>query len=99
MSKLIAKFGGQYCEWSTVVDAPITYLMEKKEFTDFIKGEYGNSGLRDLPGRLARVEKQGTSSLEGTTVQDLLRYNRAGAGESHIATEEEMVEKFTFTGE
>ena len=95
MSRMIVKFGDKYCEWSTVVDAPVTYLMSKDDFTTFYQEEYGLAGLRDLPARMERVEIQGTSSFLGMTAQDLLVSNRAGEEEACLETEAEMIERFT----
>lgn len=98
MGRFIAEFGGKYLEWSTVIDAPVTNLMDPDELTEYIGMEYGQSGLNELPARLARVEKQGTSALSGLSKADLLRWNRAGENESHLATEEEIVARYTEPG-
>lgn len=95
MPRLIAKFGELYCEWSTVVDAPVTHLMTQVELRAYMQAEYGDSGVRNLDERLARVEQQGTSCRLGTTVQNLLNFNRAGPNEAHIGTLEEMVTAYT----
>jgi hypothetical protein len=96
MGRMIAKFGGKYCEWSTVVDAPVTYLMEKDDFVDYIRQEYGKTGLVELPQRMERVELNGTSSLDGRSEKDLIRYNRAGENESRITTQKALIERYTF---
>jgi hypothetical protein len=98
MGRFIAEFGGKYLEWSTVVDAPLTNLMDLAELKAYLKSEYGQSGLDDLPTRLARVEKQGTSALNGVSKADLLHWNRAGEGESHLTTEAEVVARYTEPG-
>ena len=94
MGQYIAEFGGKYLIWSTVVDSPITYLMTAAELRDYIESEEGKQGLRVLPFRLERVRENGVSGF-GVKKQDLLALNRAGAQESHIATEEEMIERWT----
>lgn len=95
MGRYIAEFGGKYLEWSTVVDAPVTYLMDEDELRQHVQEQYGQEGLRVLPERMARVAAQGTSAHDGTSKADLLDYNRAGENESHLATEYEMVARYT----
>lgn len=95
MPRLIAKFLDRYCEWSTVVDAPVSHMMSEQELHEYIGVEYGANGLANLTQRLERVQAQGTSSINGTTSEDLLSFNRAGQNESHIATAEEMVAAYT----
>lgn len=76
-------------EWSTVVDAPVTFGMSLEEFKKHYKEEYGSSGMIELEERLKRVENNGTSghppfgNLEG-----LLSSNRAGANETHMERED-----------
>lgn len=94
MSNMIAEFGGLFCEWSTIVDAPVSYLMTEEELTEYIKEKYGTEGLRQLPERMERVKANGTSSLHGETKKDLLSCNRAGARERRVRTEKEMVKRF-----
>jgi hypothetical protein len=95
MGKMIAEFGGRYLEWSSVVDAPVTYLMTEEELKEHLLQTYGyEEGLNRLEERLARVRKQGTSSQIGDTKKDLLRNNRAGDKEKCVKTEEEMVERY-----
>lgn len=91
MGRMIAKFGDRYTEWSTVVDSPVSQLLPLPEFKRYLLENYGIEALDELPRRLARVEKLGTSSQMGQTAQDLLRHNRAGPNESHVGTEEEML--------
>jgi hypothetical protein len=94
MGRFIAEFGGKYCEWSTVVDAPITYLLSESELREHIRQQYGEEGLAVLGSRMARVAQYGCSG-DGYTRQDLLGYNRAGPDESHLATEADIVRYFT----
>lgn len=87
MPKFIIKIKEHYLIWSTIVDAPIIYGMTLDELTEYIKEEYGNSGLRELPARLARVNLNGTSSIQPYTPEDLVLYNRAGPNETHLSLE------------
>lgn len=51
----------------------------------------------EVNNRLERVEKNGTSSHHGTTLESLLSFNRAGKGETHVKTAEELIEIYTYT--
>lgn len=82
-----------YLEWSTIVDAPVTYGMSYGEFLEWYKEEYGRQGMEDLPDRLARVEKTGTSSRFNESLEDLISYNRAGPKETCL-TLKELIETY-----
>lgn len=81
MGRYIIKLDGHYLEWSTVVDAPVTFGMTLEELRDYYRGEYGYAGSQDLDERLARVEIHGTSAYSGRDVLSMIRRNRAGPGE------------------
>lgn len=80
--KVTAPDGPRYLEWSTIVDAPVTYGMTLAEFRRHYRREYGASGMRELPERLERAEATGTSSRMHASVDALVENNRAGAGET-----------------
>jgi hypothetical protein len=87
-------------EWSTVVDAPVTYGMSRADFRTWYGIEYGErevrpslGGMSNLDFRLARVDATGSSSIDGATVDDIISGNRAGDGESEL-TKEEITELF-----
>lgn len=71
-----------YLIWSSISDSPSTYGMSLAELHDYVRDEFGASGLRDLPERLERVERYGTSCLPATTAEELISFNRAGPGET-----------------
>lgn len=71
----------RYLEWSTIVDAPITYGMERAEFASYHRAEYPNEAIEP---RLARADLHGTSAMDGTTVKGLLALNRAGPRETSL---------------
>jgi hypothetical protein len=77
-----------YFEWSTVVDAPITFGMSLEEFKKYYKEEYGRKGMDDLEQRLERVEEKGTSSRIHKSVDDLIDYNRAGQRGSSLSRQQ-----------
>jgi len=83
-----------YMEWSTIVDAPVTYLMPLEEFKDYYRDEYGRHGMNDLGDRMGRVEETGISAHDGVCVlKTLWSYNRAGSGETQL-TKDEIWQKY-----
>lgn len=85
MPRYIIKLGNFYLEWSTVVDAPVTFGMPIEEFKEYCQAEYGRNGCRDLERRLERVEECGTSSLGLLTPFEIMKGNRAGRDESKLS--------------
>lgn len=83
----IVKIGDRYCEWSTVIDAPVTSLVVLSEFRRWYRKEYGDSSMEDFKTRVARAKKTGTSAI-GTDLKSLLSCNRAGPGEAYLTVEE-----------
>jgi len=81
-----------HLEWSTIVDAPVTYGMSLTEFKDWYILEYGRSSIDDLNQRLERVEKTGTSAFD-FSLDSILSCNRAGPKETEL-TKEELIEKY-----
>jgi hypothetical protein len=70
-------------EWSTIVDAPVTYGMDEAEFTTYYRSEYGNDGMREFPSRMARVREKGTSAYDDDSWESTaLVCNRAGPDET-----------------
>lgn len=93
MARFIVKIDGKYLEWSTVVDAPVTYGMTREEFEAYYRFNYGESWMEHLPERMARVEANGTSSFNCTSIEDVIAGNRAGDGEQEL-TLEQIAEKY-----
>lgn len=91
--KLTDKRRDYYLEWSTVVDAPVTYGMSLEQFRRHYQSEYGNSAMREFDERMKRVEDKGTSSLMHKSVAELVAYNRAGDNETRL-TMKELIEKY-----
>lgn len=73
-----------YLEWSSIVDAPITYGLSLKEFKSYWKDEYGRRGMLELPFLLERVESFFTSERGGVTLNSYFKNNRAGKNESRL---------------
>lgn len=72
----------KYVEWSTVVDAPITYVLSRQEAVNFF-GE----------DRVARSDRNGHSYLDYEP-GDRTAFNRAGPWESCI-TKEAILRKYS----
>ena len=85
MPRYICKVGDEYGEWSTVVDAFVTYLMPLDEFRAYYEREYGRRVMRyEYDDRMARVEAKGTSSMLDDSLEELLSLNRCGPDEAEI---------------
>lgn len=87
MGRYICKVneGGRdyYFEFSSVVDAPVTFGMSREEFEKYYREEYGNSSMGfEFEDRMKRVEEKGTSSRLHDSAEELLRHNRAGMDET-----------------
>ena len=93
MPRHIIKLRDKYLEWSTIVDAPLTPGLTLEQLQEHIGNKYGLDRLKYLPSRLERVEKYGTSKLEGVSVADLIAGNRAGENETRL-TEDEIYEQY-----
>lgn len=77
-----------YLEWSTVVDAPVTYGMGLEDFKKHYQQRYGTEGMRELPEKLARVEENGISGMSPfDDLQAEMSDNRAGDNETHLDLE------------
>ena len=83
-----------YLEWSTVVDAPVTYGMSLEYFKEYYEVQYGTYSLPQLEERLKRVEQNGTSGRPPyDNLNELLEYNRAGDNETHL-DKDGLIEKY-----
>jgi hypothetical protein len=77
-----------YMEWSTIVDAPVTYGMTREDFETYYRDEYGRSGAKDMPERMARVDAKGTSAHHDSSAWDTIWLNRAGKEETRLTLEQ-----------
>ena len=96
MGRCIIKLVGEdkrewFMEWSSVVDAPLTYGMNLEGLADHVRYNHGQAGIDELPERMARVDKRGHSMILGawsTSADDGVEYitsgNRAGVGETTL---------------
>jgi len=88
MARTIVKLRDYYFEYSSVVDAPVTWGMKKKDFEAYYREEYGRSSLEDFQDRMKRVDKNGTSSVSGSSVEEVLDGNCAGPNGKELTVEE-----------
>lgn len=93
MPRYIVKLKELYCEWSTVVDAPISYFMPLVDFEEYYKQQYGIEGLASLSTRMSRVETKGTSSRFDDSAEEVISGNRAGSDEDEL-TADELLQKY-----
>ena len=89
MGRYIVKIKDMYLEWSSIVDAPVTYGMTLEVFNAYYLEEYGRRDFEtELPERLERVERTGCSARDGHTVDSFVSYNRAGPNETCLTLDE-----------
>lgn len=93
MPRYICKLDDMYFDWSTVVDAPITFGMTLEEYKEYYKSEYGNLSISsgEFDRRMKRVEETGTSSLLDKSIDSVIKGNRAGPKESEL-TKNQLIE-------
>lgn len=90
MGRCIVKIRDMYLEWSSIVDAPVSYGLPLAEFKETYLNEYGEGAAAELEQRLERVERTGTSMIRPeTTAAELIAGNRAGKNERTL-TEDEL---------
>lgn len=87
MPRYILKLDKWYFEWSTIVDAPVTFALTLDAFKEYYQTEYGLQGMKGLPARLEQVENYGTSAIPSQTADQLIQFNRAGDNEENLSKE------------
>ena len=88
MARIIVKLRDYYFEYSSVVDAPVTWGMNREAFETYYREEYGRSSLEDFQERMKRVEQNGTSSMSESSVEEVLSCNCAGPNGSNLTVDE-----------
>jgi hypothetical protein len=86
--KCESKRGPRYLEYSTIVDAPITLGMTRKQLDAYYRRKNGDVGMVDLEQRMVRVDAKGTSSRMHNSFEDTIKCNRAGKGETRLTVEQ-----------
>ena len=95
MARFIIHSGGKYNIYGTITDAPyFTEGCTLDQLKNWIKENEGQSGLDDLPPRLERAHRKGTSCLDDDEdLYSTIICNRAGKNEKCLEFEE-FVEQF-----
>ncbi len=89
MGSFIVHHQGAFLEWSTVIDAPITFAMAEGELREYLAREYGQSDLALLDERIARAVSQGTSCISPPyNFDDIVSCNRAGPDETELSRDQ-----------
>lgn len=88
MGRCVIKIKDMYFEWSTIVDAPVTFGLTLDEMRQSIKEDYGQRGLEHFESRLEQIEQIGTSWNNGTTLESTVSCNRAGPDETELTIDE-----------
>ena len=76
--KLTDEEGDWYFEYSTIVDAPVSYALRKDEFTEYYKKAYGEKSMLEFEQRMARVAEKGTSAMDYPNAEETVSFNHAG---------------------
>lgn len=88
MGRYILHKDGAYNIYSTVVDAPLfDEPVTIGELREYIRGEYGDQGIRELAVRLERAHLTGCSG-HGETLESCLVCNRAGPREKEMTLDD-----------
>lgn len=87
MGRAIIKINDLYFEWSTVVDAPVTYGMSLDQLRAYVKEETGRQGLEQLERDLSGIDKTG-SQYHYTSLKEVISSNRAGPKERKLTKQQ-----------
>lgn len=87
MGRYVAKLAEDtYCEWSTVVDAPVSWVVNRAQAVEEWTEE--RVARADANGTSIQADPWGSTYPAGSTPEEIVRGNRAGEGESTITVEE-----------
>lgn len=96
MGQIILHKDGAYQLYTTVGEgACFESALTLEQLTAYIKEELGERGLHDLPDRLRRAHRHGSSSHILPTLEDTIACNRAGPGETHMSVDEFVAKYLT----
>lgn len=89
MGRFIVHHKGWFFEWSTVVDAPVTYGMTRLQYEAYYLEENGTRSASELAERMKRTLEKGTSAHDYSSAEELMEgYNRAGFRETYLTPDE-----------
>lgn len=78
MGRAIIKIKDYYLIWSSVVDAPVSFGMNRADLEAWLKEEYGRAGFPGWLQLIPVADERGTSFYERDSVEDTIDGNRAG---------------------
>lgn len=87
MPQYIIKIKDYYLDWSTIVDAPLTYGMSLAEYKTFYQRRFGSEAMPQLAARLQRSERYGSSAMPPQSAEQITSFNRAGPNEACLTFE------------
>lgn len=91
MGRAIVKVGeGEYLIWSSVVDAPVSWITDREGIRERVRFEFGESGVRGIDRSFDRADERGHSGPPnyGANAEEFVRGNRAGDGETELTLDE-----------
>lgn len=107
MGRTICHLDGQFFEFSSNVDAPVTDLMDREDFIEFSTRLYGemyrdDPGLEGLAARMKRAEERGHSrmlpddheSLESFLISNIKEYTTYNEATEDFDVNWPGIEKF-----
>lgn len=92
MGRCIVKIKDRYFLWSTVVDAPISYGMDKHDIKMFLLRSINYITAEIIDISLERADENGCSFPQ-ESLEEILMCNRAGDDETEL-TAEEIYDKY-----
>jgi hypothetical protein len=93
MPRYIVKLDEFYFEWSTIVDAPVTYGVDRETFIKGYREAYPHEPPGMLDERMRRVDAFGSSRFDATAADILIAGNRAGP-DGKCITKEEIIKLY-----
>ena len=83
-----------FLEWSTVVEAPTTIGLDEGEMRALLLKEGIEDLKKEIAERMKRAkDKKANSGHYGTTLDKIIRFNRAG-NQDKCLTKEELIETY-----
>lgn len=95
MPRCIVKIDeNKYIEWTTVCDAPTTFIMNRDEMLSYLNAQDSERSFDENRKRLDRADLHGTSFHAPTSLKQIISGNRAGKDEKEI-TIDQIIEKYS----
>lgn len=95
MPRFFIKIKDMYCEWSTIVDGPISYMMGMDRLLDYIEEEYVNhnrfcvTDQYEIENLMNSLEIRGVDyTSQASSVANVIAGNRAGNDETELTLDE-----------